>query len=738
MASQEELNRQNEINSALERRVSLERELVDILSRRVGIDGQNVIAQQDIGNTLADQLKNLRGHTQEKRSIRNITTQLNNLSREAYSIGVETLGNEKERNKVLKQITNAESNIRALTLQREEFRRKALNTTGEERLLYQAIADSLEDQVQESVDLNIQLKETVAISDKISKNLGVKTFGALSDITKKIPGLSRFSEPFQQASEAARETAIRNVKANELSKLGSKIKQEDVIKLGLQNDLIGKNGKILTGRAAQLKAQNLGLLKTNSTLMAGVKSLGPALTKALGPAALIAELFKGIMQADKETTELQKSMALTKGEAVGFRMGLTEAANQSGNINITATKLLKSFGDLNKQFGFITNFATDTLVTMTKLTEVVGVSSTSAGNLAAASEVTGTSFESNYKDVLATSYELQRQSGVQMDLRQILEQTGNVTGTIRANLGANPTQIAKAVTQAKLFGASLDQVANAGKSLLDFESSITAELEAELLLGRDINLERARAAALAGDQVTLAQELQKEAGNFSDFTKMNVIQQEALAKAMGMTSDQLADILFQQEVQGKSAKELRALGKDELADRLEAQDLQTKFNATVEKLKAIFVDVGAAFTPILSILGDVFGIVGKIFELLSPLMGTLTGIATGALVGGPAGAIIGGILGATGDISKASSTADDMAIPAGYGDTIIKKGKDTIALNNNDAVVAGTNLGSRGDGNQEAKRTNMLLEKIANQSPVFKIGTDEFFTATSKYSYQVQ
>ena len=738
MASQEELNRQNEINSALERRVSLERELVDILSRRVGIDGQNVIAQQDIGNTLADQLKNLRGHTQEKRSIRNITTQLNNLSREAYSIGVETLGNEKERNKVLKQITDAESNIRILTLQREEFRRKALNTTGEERLLYQAIADSLEDQVQESVDLNIQLKETVAISDKISKNLGVKTFGALSDITKKIPGLSRFSEPFQQASEAARETAIRNVKANELSKLGSKIKQEDVIKLGLQNDLIGKNGKILTGRAAQLKAQNLGLLKTNSTLMAGVKSLGPALTKALGPAALIAELFKGIMQADKETTELQKSMALTKGEAVGFRMGLTEAANQSGNINITATKLLKSFGDLNKQFGFITNFATDTLVTMTKLTEVVGVSSTSAGNLAAASEVTGTSFESNYKDVLATSYELQRQSGVQMDLRQILEQTGNVTGTIRANLGANPTQIAKAVTQAKLFGASLDQVANAGKSLLDFESSITAELEAELLLGRDINLERARAAALAGDQVTLAQELQKEAGNFSDFTKMNVIQQEALAKAMGMTSDQLADILFQQEVQGKSAKELRALGKDELADRLEAQDLQTKFNATVEKLKAIFVDVGAAFTPILSILGDVFGIVGKIFELLSPLMGTLTGIATGALVGGPAGAIIGGILGATGDISKASSTADDMAIPAGYGDTIIKKGKDTIALNNNDTVVAGTNLGGRGDGNQEAKRTNMLLEKIANQSPVFKIGTDEFFTATSKYSYQVQ
>jgi hypothetical protein len=709
MTSQEELNRQNEINSALERRVSLERELVDILSRRVGIDSQNVIAQQDIGNTLVDQLRNLRGHVQEKRSIRNITTQLNNLSREAYSIGVETLGNEKDRNKVLKQISDTESNIRLLNLQRAEFARKALTATEEERRLYEAITNSLEEQVQEATDLNKQLKETVALSEKISNNFGVKTFGALSDITKKIPGLSRFSEPFQQASEAARETATRMQRINA--------------------------ERIKAGRSPMFSESKMNL----AGIQAGIKSLGPALTKALGPVALIAELFKGIMQADKETTELQKSMALSKTEAAGFRLNLGMAASASGDINITASKLLETFSALNKQFGFITNFATDTLVTMTKLTGVVGVSSESAGNLAAASEVTGTSFESNYKDVLATSYELQRQSGVQMDLRDILEQTGKVTGTVRANLGANPAQIAKAITQAKLFGASLEQVANAGKSMLDFESSITAELEAELLLGRDINLERARAAALAGDQVTLAQELQKEAGNFSDFTKMNVIQQEALAKAMGMTSDQLADILFQQEVQGKSAKELRALGKEDLADRLEAQDLQTKFNATVEKLQGIFADVGTAITPILQILGSALSIVGALVGLIGDIVKMFQGDFSFSGFTGGLKSAASGIMGAFG----ATTTADDAVIPAGYGDTIIKKGKDTIALNNNDTVVAGTNLGGSSQSapvqdNTETKRTNMLLEKLISQPSVFKIGTDEFYTATSKYSYQVQ
>jgi hypothetical protein len=316
-----------------------------------------------------------------------------------------------------------------------------------------------------------------------------------------------------------------------------------------------------------------------------------------------------------------------------------------------------------------------------------------------------------------------------MDLRDILEQTGKVTGTVRANLGANPSQIAKAVTQAKLFGASLQDVANAGKSLLDFESSITAELEAELLLGKNINLERARAAALAGDQVTLAQELQKEAGTFSDFTKMNVIQQEALAKAMGMQSDQLADILFQQEVQGKSAKELRALGKEDLAQRVEAQTLQDRLSASMEKMQNLFVDLASGITPILFVLGKALSIVGVIAGMIQDI---ISGI--GMLFGmdmPESSATVGAFKSLFG-----LETADDMIAPPGYGDRILSTPEGSIALNNGDTLVAGTNLG--GGGNQEAKRTNQLLERLLNQPAIFQIGTDNFYTATSKYSYQIQ
>lgn len=692
MASQEDIQNQNELNDGIRDSISIEQELLEVLNRRAGVSGNILGEQQNISNNLNEQLSVLQNHVTEKRQIRSAVTQINNLARDNYKIGTESLINDKSRTQLSKDIVSVEQQIRFLKQQQNQFRKEGGELEGN-------IAESLGYQVEDAVKLRNELLGIKEISDKSSGGFANKLFGGLADITKSIPGLKEFSQPFQDASKASQTVSAEM--SNAIRTNGKGLTREKIKQLGLESKL----GK-LSGSAAASKLSAMS--KTSKLIIqmkAGFKALAPVIKTILGPLNLILALFKG----NSEIVGLKKEMALSNTEAVKFRNNFAEAADESGNVNITATKMLETFTKVNKQFGYITNFAAETYGTMSKLTNVIGLSASSAGNLAAASEINGTNLNDTYKDVLATTYQLQRQSGVQMSNKEILEQTGNVTGQIRANLGSNPVEIAKAVTQAKLFGAELKDVAAAGKTMLDFESSITKELEAELLIGRNLNLEKARAAALAGDQVTLAQELQKEAGSFTEFQSMNVIQQEALASAMGMTSDALADTLMKQEMQGKNAKELRALGKDELADRLESQTAAEAFTATMEKLQAVLVDVVAAFSPILDIVSMIASAISKVIGMLGPFKGVLAGAAAGTAIAPGIGTVIGGILGGVSSLA----TMDDGIIPAGYGETIIKKGKDTIALNNNDTVVAGTNLGGSGTDMNE---TNQLLKMLVKQN----------------------
>ena len=335
-----------------------------------------------------------------------------------------------------------------------------------------------------------------------------------------------------------------------------------------------------------------GFQKKSMVMGKAFSEMGKNLMKSLtDPLTILLAIGKTALENNKKIVDFQRVMGLSRKEAKGLKSELIDAARASEDMNVTTKALAHTLMSVQEQFGFTADFSTETLATATKLTKTVKLSEEAANSLAVASTLSSVAFEEQYQNALLASREIQIQEGRSYSLRAILEDVGKVTGSTRAQLGGSVVEITKAITQAKAFGASLEDVAAAGRTLLDFEDSITKELEAELLLGKNLNLERARSAALMGDQATVAKELAREAGTFEEFGKMNVLQQEALAEAMGMTSDQLADILFQQEIEGKNAQELRAMGKEELANRLEQQNAQEAFNASIEQLKGLFVDI---------------------------------------------------------------------------------------------------------------------------------------------------
>ena len=100
-------------------------------------------------------------------------------------------------------------------------------------------------------------------------------------------------------------------------------------------------------------------------------------------------------------------------------------------------------------------------------------------------------------------------------------------------------------------------------------------------------------AGLTGDLDTYMDEITKNAGDFYEFSQMNVLQQDALAEALNMSSDQLADMLLKEENILDLRERARQEGKEQLYDNLTQLSAQEAFNAALEKMKKLFINIAA-------------------------------------------------------------------------------------------------------------------------------------------------
>lgn len=455
-------------------------------------------------------------------------------------------------------------------------------------------------------------------------------------------------------------------------------------------------GKELEQELAKVADAGGGTLKQLGTV---AEHIGTNMKAAFGPAFLL-YLAQAGLKADEQTTKLAKSLSQTKFEAAQTRDNLAGMARESGDNFITTEKLVESTLKLGQQLGIASTFSGDLTKEFATLTGKIGLSEEAAGGLAKLTIATGKNARTVTTEALGAARALEAQSGILLNEREILEETGKVSGQLLANFQGNPAAIAAAVTQTKLLGTTLDQTKKQSEALLDFQSSIENELKAEVITGQQLNLERARAAALAGKQEDVAKELANQNMNFSKFSRMNVLAQKDFAQALGLSADELSNQLLKQQYFGRSVKEVAALEGEAVAKRLEQQSAQDKFNQSVQKLQDIFVSLVdgpiGQFLNLLADMLDVVGLIGKAFaEMIpEPVLKILAGIGTGAAVGSAfagvgalPGAVVGGLLAAGG---VAVNEQDDMI--SDYGDRTLITPKGTYALNNNDTVIAGTNL----------------------------------------------
>jgi hypothetical protein len=652
MSSKKKLDDQKNLNKEIEKEISLEDQLIRILAKRKGIDSEVLSDQQDINNVIQDQVKQMKFQASEKKTIRDLTNQITKLSQEAFAVSKDELGLTSTNVKIKGIQEQLDKKIFLLNQQQN----KLLKDGGE---LNKDIADSIALQVTEAQNLKNDLDGVAANSKEISSSFGVKTFSGIADVVKAIPGLNKFSGPFEAAAEGARGMAA-NIQEAALSG-GKGLTREKIKQMGLEKKL----GK-LSGSAAAQKIKGMSSLSKGSMIMkSGFKALGPVLKKALGPVGLILELVDAFKMLDKASGDVAKNFGVSVKEGRSLVVESNAAARASGDLLVSTGDVVAAQISLNKLMGTAVKFSGEFAAEFASIKERTGLSEKAMGKFATKALLAGTSIKDQLLKVEAVTQEMNAQNGITLNGKEIQEGLAKISNANALSQKNNTKELTKQVFQAKLLGLEQSKVNDIAGGLLDFESSIQSEMEAELLTGKQLNLEKARTAALNNDMATVAAELGKQGITAANFGEMNRIQQEATAKAMGMTRDEMGDMLMNQEklsslqskfgdevksisdVQeqynqalkdGTLTEELKAkLAEEGLLAQFESATAQDKLNAAMEKMQDLFVGLVTPLMPlidtIMKLLDPVFAILDPIFKLIGVLSDLLITLLMPAING---------------------------------------------------------------------------------------------------------
>lgn len=619
-ATPEDLNIQRNLNKLLE-------DENEILRRRVRLQTDSL----ESSTSLVESLKEILNVRTKTSTFEQNLLKLNKDINKAITSQTSELNNSKE---IQKQIAKNTKLINTSTLYQNSLYRTANQTISKSAEMIQKLKDKQND-LNEKIDEEIRLinsgeknnkrrlvslqRRLVTNQDLVSQELEQLNYSEKLLYIAKLNTEELKIQNKEQKNQAAILERIETSMgvAGEITKTISKIPgigDSAAKALSRVNSEITKTAKSAKDVPTPLKTSWMLIKEIGNEVLTKLKD--PIVLTGIALAA-VAKTFEFLLNAaldfSKRTATIAKDMGISSSEAQIINDEFSRMATVSKDILVTQTSLLKALSDINEQFSTSAFLSEKILKGQIDLTERLGLTGEEAAIFTELSMKTGKTQE----DIVNS---IGKQNKGILSNKKVIQAVAKVNGELYAQYRGTPGEIAKAVIQTQKLGMSLKDAKQISETLLDFQSSIEAEMEAELLTGRQLNLERARYLALTGDSAGAVEELMANLGiegdRMNQLMDMNIIQRKALAKSLGMSSDELVDMVRTQETlaslsasEKKSYDEAivaaRKKGEFDRAAALERQmnqgkefklaeqqlDAQTRFNKAVEKLKSLLTAV---------------------------------------------------------------------------------------------------------------------------------------------------
>jgi len=316
-----------------------------------------------------------------------------------------------------------------------------------------------------------------------------------------------------------------------------------------------------------------------------------------------------------------------------FRQDLVKSQTEFTKLGLSAEDAAKATSDLANNFGVAFDEADELSRSVARIAKTTGMSVDESTKLVGLFTQTQGLTGEQAENLLLSTRQLAKANNVAPD--QVLKDVAANTELFAKFSADGGKNILEAAVQARKLGLSLDSVAKVADGLLNFQESLNAEITASVMIGRQLNLQKARELALNNDVKGAMEEVVKQVGSEAEFNKLNALERKALADAVGLEASELQKVVSAQKEQKTLTGEI-----SRLTSAIEIpEDTMTAVASLVADFKTIGIQLAESIGPTLnSFLGLVGGLAGFL-QQIGMLGPTLVGIFAAMKVNAVATAI---------------------------------------------------------------------------------------------------
>lgn len=310
----------------------------------------------------------------------------------------------------------------------------------------------------------------------------------------------------------------------------------------IQETRAGQNAQALSG-AAIMMANKTGLGKMVSfgkdinTLWKSTESI--AVRFVIITAKILSDIVDIFNELDESAMVFRKELGVTRKFTADIDNMARSVAVEFAKLGVTGKDAYEAVTGISNQLFSSLSVTPDLVKNISLMSAQLGVSAITTAELYRNLGIAGRSSAAAQKDTVLFATALSEAAGT--PLKEVMGDISNATKTAYQFTTRSSIAMIKAAVEARRMGTSIESATKTASGLLNFTQNVKDEMEASVLLGKSMNLQKARELAYNRD----IRGLNKEILNIikeTDFENLDPFQQKAVAAALGKEASELANM----------------------------------------------------------------------------------------------------------------------------------------------------------------------------------------------------